>query len=247
MNIPSPLSAAVTVISVVAASSILGYSLYKSTDHFRQMERYVSAKGLVERIEKADRATLHLTFTLKGNNRAELYAQLIPLKQKLIEHFTKSGFQEKDMTLQSPTVRDITTEYNSQNNPAPTEPFVMTVNFKLSTSNVDLAQTTQSKAFDLISENVPITDSSVTYHLERFPSMRAGLIEAATRNAREVAEGFSKTTGSKIGGIRTATQGPIQILSPDALPTDSVSWSNEASSLMKKIRLVSTIDFYIMD
>lgn len=246
MSTSSPVSTGIIAISVIAASALLGYSIYQSTNLFRQMDRRVSAKGLVERIEKADRATLNFTFTLKSANRADLYAQLIPLKKQLVAHFTKLGFEEKNLTMQSPNVRDLTTEYNNQNTTkAHAEPFVMSVVFTLSTRNVDLAQETQSKAFDLTADNIPITDASVVYHLERFPSMRAGLIEEATRNAREVAEGFSKTTGSKIGGIRNATQGPIQILSPDALPTDT--WSNEASSMMKKIRLVSTIDFYIKD
>lgn len=245
MSNSSPLSSSILAVSIVISSGLLGYGMYKSTNLFRQMDRRVSAKGLVERIEKADRATLNFTFTFKSANRADLYEQLIPLKKKLIEHYTKLGFEANNLTMQSPSVRDITTEYNRQNTQTVTEPFIMTVVFNLSTRNVELAQETLNKAFELTAENIPITDASVVYHLERFASMRAGLIEEATRNAREVAEGFSKTTGSKIGGIRTATQGPIQILSPDALPTDT--WSNEASSMLKKIRLVSTIDFYITD
>jgi len=62
------------------------------------------------------------------------------------------------------------------------------------------------------------------------------MVEEATRNARQVAEKFAADSNSRLGKIRNARQGQFSINDRD---------SN--TPYIKKIRVVSTIEYYLSD
>jgi hypothetical protein len=62
------------------------------------------------------------------------------------------------------------------------------------------------------------------------------MIEAATRSAREAAEQFAKDSGSKVGKIRSASQGLFEITDRDANSPDR-----------KQVRVVTKVEYYLID
>ncbi|PYV24911.1 MAG: SIMPL domain-containing protein, partial [Acidobacteria bacterium] len=73
-------------------------------------------------------------------------------------------------------------------------------------------------------------------------------ITEATRNARAAAERFASDAGSKVGSIRQAKQCVFSILPADqssGTGEDSESNSNADSSLMKTVRVVTTVEYYL--
>ena len=65
--------------------------------------------------------------------------------------------------------------------------------------------------------------------------LRVG-IEEATRNAREAATKFARDSSSNLGKIRRASQGQFSIDDRD-----------QSTPHIKKVRIVSTIDYYLVD
>ncbi|MCM2329609.1 MAG: SIMPL domain-containing protein [Lysobacter sp.] len=61
------------------------------------------------------------------------------------------------------------------------------------------------------------------------------------RNARAIAEQFAADSGSKVGDIRSANQGSIQIYGTDG--NDESAPFAPTSTPVKKIRVVSTLEF----
>ena len=62
------------------------------------------------------------------------------------------------------------------------------------------------------------------------------MIEEATRNARSVAEKFAADSDSRLGKIRQANQGQFSISDRDA-----------NTPHIKRVRIVSTIEYYLSD
>ncbi len=62
------------------------------------------------------------------------------------------------------------------------------------------------------------------------------MIEEATRNAREVADKFARDSGSRLGRIRTASQGLFTIQDRD-----------NNTQHRKRVRVVSTVEYYLVD
>lgn len=62
------------------------------------------------------------------------------------------------------------------------------------------------------------------------------MIEEATNNAREVATKFATDSKSKLGKIKKASQGQFSINDRDT-----------STQYIKKVRVVSTIEYYLSD
>ena len=73
------------------------------------------------------------------------------------------------------------------------------------------------------------------------------MITEATRNARAAAERFASDSGSKVGTIRQANQGEFSISPADqgGDPNDSGMGSGGDSSLMKNVRVVTSVEYYL--
>ena len=67
-------------------------------------------------------------------------------------------------------------------------------------------------------------------------NIKPAMIEEATRNAREVAEKFAHDSGSKLGKIKRASQGQFSVEDRD---------SN--TPYIKRLRIVSTVEYYLTD
>jgi hypothetical protein len=68
------------------------------------------------------------------------------------------------------------------------------------------------------------------------------MIAEATAEARRAAEQFATDSGSRIGSIRRANQGVFVILA-----RDRAQGASEESQMNKTVRVVSTIDYTLVD
>ena len=62
------------------------------------------------------------------------------------------------------------------------------------------------------------------------------MIEEATKNARATAEKFAKDSDSRLGKIKTASQGQFSIEDRD-----------QNTSHIKNVRVVTTVEYYLKD
>ena len=67
-------------------------------------------------------------------------------------------------------------------------------------------------------------------------ALKPAMIEEATRNAREVADKFADDSESVLGKIKSARQGQF-----------SISDRDSNTPHIKKVRVVSTIEYYLSD
>ena len=76
------------------------------------------------------------------------------------------------------------------------------------------------------------------YQLRGFNEVKAPLLAAATRNARQQAEQFAKEAGANLGRLRSANQGVISISG-----ADGNQFGDDLGSRMKRLRVVSTFQY----
>jgi hypothetical protein len=62
------------------------------------------------------------------------------------------------------------------------------------------------------------------------------MIEEATKNARAVAEKFARDSNSKLGKIKSASQGEFSIEDRDSY-----------TPYIKQVRVISTVEYYLSD
>ena len=118
----------------------------------------------------------------------------------------------------------------------------MTRTMTLRSNQVHNVAETYTKTGDLISTGVVFEnryDSPVSYIFTNLNEIKPQMLEMATKNARQAALEFAKSSDSKVGKIHSANQGVFSIL-----PRDN-SNAVESQQINKKVRVVATVEYFL--
>jgi hypothetical protein len=123
------------------------------------------------------------------------------------------------------------------------------------TTNVDQVAAAVQKTSQLVTRGVVLGagpnygpgSGSVSYFFTGLNAIKPEMITEATRNARSAAERFAADADSRVGTIRQASQGLFSISSADEAsgPAEGPGGDLSGGSMMKKVRVVTTIDYYL--
>jgi hypothetical protein len=81
-----------------------------------------------------------------------------------------------------------------------------------------------------------------TFVFTKLNDFKPQMIAEATARARESAETFARDSKSTLSGIRTASQGFFEIL-----PRDQAEGISEQTQVMKRLRVVTSVEYALRD
>ncbi|MBQ9254121.1 MAG: SIMPL domain-containing protein [Bacteroidales bacterium] len=217
---------------------ICGYFIYKGLKTFSDKERTVYVKGLSEKIVEADYATMTITYTLGGNEMQEVLKQIEANNNKIKSFIKSKGIDEKDITVSTPMIKDKTnTEWAEDTDRKYTYRYFASVNIAIASNKTKAVREVEVNQFDLFKEGIQIQqyyydDNSAKYEFTNINDLKPSMIKEAAANAKKAATELSANTGSKIGNIKSASQGQIDV-------------STTQNPLELKVRVVSTIEYFL--
>ncbi len=240
----SLIAAALLALGMVLGAWVLG-SQIKAT---RLSDRYVTVKGLVERRVKSDLAIWPLSFKEAGDDLSLVYGKTDSDKKAILAFLEQQGIQPAEIELG--TVRVVDTQANEYGGQRAPHRYIVEQPITVRSSRVDQIAAAAQKTIQLVQKGIVLNSNQgqgVTYKFTNLNSIKPDMITEATRNARAAADRFASDSGSKVGSIRQANQGVFSILAADqggAGGEGAVEYSAD-SSLMKTVRVVTTIDYYL--
>lgn len=219
--------------------SSLGYLLSKAVIDFKEYDRSVTVKGLSERELPADVVIWPIVFTEAGNDLNALYSSIDSNTQKIKSFLVSKGITTTEVTATTPSITDKFAQQYS--NTSKTEfRYTAIENITVYTSKVNLARQTMSELAELGKQGIAFTSSDYQnqneYIFSGLNKIKPEMIQEATTKAREVALKFAQDSNSKLGKIKQASQGQF-----DITPRD------KNNPHIKKIRVVSTVEYYLSD
>ena len=249
----SPLLIPFTALGLLLAIGLIlgGLLLGTRIRDFKRADRYVEVKGLVERTVKSDSATWPISFSEAGDSLPDVFASSEKDKSAVVAFLKAQGFADSDLTLGSIAVTDRSTQQFNNNTHGPR--FVVEQTITVNSGDVDKVAAANAKTADLIRAGVVIQSGQngggVVYKFNGLNALKPDMITEATRNARASADRFAADSGSQVGAIRDANQGVFSISAANAGGTgEEGGFDQQAdSSIMKKVRVVSTIDYYLVN
>ena len=209
-------------------------SLLRSSQVFSTGTRTVTVKGLAEKIVDADRKRLRFTIRRTGNDLEQLRKDFSSDLKETVAALAGLGYAQSEIFQSNALVTDRSNdEYVSKDS----------IEIGRYTGSVTLTVLVTSpkglpvKLLDSLSmKGIGIDNISAYYEFTGLNSVKPQLIEEATKNARASAEKFAKDSGSRVGKIKTANQGQI-----------TVEEADESTPQKKKIRVVSTVVYFLND
>jgi hypothetical protein len=217
----------------------LGYLLGNAAIEFKQYERSVTVKGLSEREYDADIVIWPIQFTAAGNDLHTLYQAIDESTLKLTTFLGKQGIKPEEITFAYPAITDKSAQQFG-NNARPEFRYTAFQTVTVYSKNIATVRSVMSSLSELGKQGIVFTggnyQTQTEYIFSRLNEVKPDMIEEATRKAREVAEKFASDSDSKLGKIKRASQGQFTISARD-----------KNNPHIKKVRVVSTVEYYLSD
>lgn len=201
----------------------------------KEADRAVTVRGLAEREVTADLATWTLAYSATAPDMATAQASVDRDSQSIRAFFGELGFPVEAL---QPTGVNV----QSFNNNGVVS-FTVRQRMTLRTTDIDRAQKAVKRQFDLVRRGVMLEEGSgMAYTFTKLNTIKPEMVAAATKDARSAAEQFARDSGSSVDGIKNATQGYFEISARDG---DGGGGWGVSDTPYKKVRVVTTIDFYL--
>jgi len=227
-------SAAILAIGIAAGGFLAGRGLVAS----RALERTVTVKGLAEREVGADVAIWPIRFVLAGNNLEAIYGDLERKLEEVLAFLKEAGFTDDEISVAPPAITDKQAQMYGDAQARLRYSATQTVT--VYSDHVSEVLAAGKRLIDLGKSGIVLSgddyQSRTQYLFSGLNDLKPAMIEEATRNAREVAQKFAADSDSRLGKIKSAYQGQFSIEDRDG-----------NTPQIKKIRVVSTIEYYLAD
>jgi hypothetical protein len=241
------LAAIIVGVCLLVGFSVGGYFIGKGGTRFRSETRTVTVKGLVEKEVMANQAVWTLRFRRAGADLKDAHARITADRDAALEFLKNQGFKEAEISRQPTRTIDKLARDYGQNQGQERFRYIVTSSLIVTTTNVDLVIKALGATEELLKAGVLLDGESEggtanpRYVVTTFNALRPQLLADATKNARATAQQFASDSETKVGRIRSANQGNIQIFGTDG--NDESAPYSPTSTPGKKIRVVSTFEF----
>lgn len=227
------LPAIALALGIVVAGYLIGEALIQA----RSSQRAVSVRGLAEREVPANLALWPIVFTVTSDELGDLQRKADEGVAK-VRAFLASDFPAEQISVSAPRVQDREAQ-GMRGDGRQLDRFTAEVTVTVRTDKIDVAKKAIERSGELVKQGVAVIRSyeyNTQYLFTELETIKPGMIAEATKDARRAAEQFAKDSGSGVGAIRNAQQGLFSIEDRD-----------QFSPEFKKVRVVTTVDYYLGD
>jgi len=229
---------AVLGLCLVLAGGLLGWSLGTGALRVKSLERTVVVKGLAEREVRADVVIWPIAFSAADNDLGALYGTLEQQSRQIEDALVAAGITAAEITRDAPVVVDKMAQQWGTDKAL--FRYTATQTVTVYSHEVDKVRATRHTVADLGKAGIVFSgdeyNNTTEYLFTGLNDIKPAMVEDATRNAREVAEKFATDSQSTLGKIKRARQGQFSINDRD-----------RNNPHIKKVRVVSTVEYYLSD
>lgn len=224
-------SSAVLAAGLIVGGYLLGNGLVRAKD----ADRSVTVRGLAERDVTADLATWTLSYSSTAADLTTAQGSVDRDSDAIRGFFKELGFPADSLQPTAVNVSQFTEDGVTR--------FTVRQRMTLRSNDIKRAQDAVKRQFELVRRGVVLEEGSgMSYTFTGLNSIKPQMVAAATRDARASAEQFAKDSGTSVGTIKSATQGYFEINARDG---DSGGGWGVSDTPYKKVRVVTTVDFYL--
>lgn len=217
---------------------LLGLCIKAGFNSISDNARVVSVRGLCERDVMANKVTWPIVSKQVGDDLPTIYQNVEATNGAILKFLKSNGVTDAEIAVNAPQVVDLQADrYN--NSPVPYR-YNVTEVIVVTSERVKEINKLIERQTELLRDGIAIVAGDYNYQTQYeytdLNSIKPAMIAEATKNAREAAQKFAEDSKSKLGKIKTASQGQF-----------SISDRDQYTPYIKHVRVVSTIDYYLKD
>ncbi len=242
----------ILAFAVIVGLGLSGYLIGRSMERFRKEDRYIAVKGFAEREVKADLAVWSLKTGIGSNDLIQGSHDIETARDKVVRFLMANGVQADEIIQKELVVRDKKAQEYGSPTLGDGFRYIIEKTIQVRTTNVDNLQRVSRMTDDLLSAGVVLSSSDygssgLKFIFSGLNAIKPDMLAEATRNARTAAEQFTAQSGTKLGGLRKASQGLFSIVDRDNFLAEQSGGygSSSGSDLYKNVRVVVSVEYSI--
>jgi len=207
----------------------------------------ISVTGSASKHIKSDLAVWEGNFSVQAKEMVEGYPKLLESNQKIKSYLISKGFTEDKIKFSSINTNPV---YEGGENEYMGKSTKKKVGYSLSqevsveSSDVDKIDLLSREITELIQQGIEIMSGNPKFYYTKLSDLKIEMIGLASEDAKLRAEQIAKSTGDKVGEVRSSKTGVMQINAKNS--TEVTDYGvNDVSSLDKTITAVVSVTFSI--
>lgn len=232
-------AAGVLGLGIIVAAAIASLTFY----NIRSMDNTLSVTGSASQAVQADSAKWTLFVS-----RSALEGE-VPAVQGRVERdmdavaafFSQNGIAAGDIRV-SPVSVDQDYSYNKTGG----EPTRYMVRQQVTVTSKDPTQIDKlSKEIGaLAGRGILVSAGQPEYYVSSLPEIRVALIGKAVEDAKARAESIAKSTGQRVGALKSASSGVVQVMAPNSVDISDYG-SYDTSTIDKQVMVTARATFFL--
>ncbi len=228
------LSIALVISSAIAAQAIRT---------IRYTDDTLKVTGSAKRPITSDYMVWRVSVSSQQPTAQAAYQELKTHTERLQRYFQEKQIVEKEITL-SAIDTNVIPEIVNNRETGNVAAYKLTQRWEIRSGDIERVSKVSQQVTDLLNEGIPITSEPPQYLYTQLSKLRVEMVAEATKDAKARANAIARSTGNKIGTVRSAKTGVFQITSPNSTEV-SDSGVYDTSSINKDITAVVSVEFGI--
>ncbi len=226
---------------LVIVSIIVAYAIYQ----VRSLDNVISVSGYSQKIITSDvgKWNSYISRQADTSKLSDSYRLMKGDLEKVMAFLKANGVEEKDITV---GVIDVQTNYNYGSNyggkSGEITGYNLTQNIQVQLSDVEKITRIAQKSGELIDQGVTFASRPLEYYYSKLADIKLEMLSKATEDAQVRASKIAESSGSKVGKIKSASQGVFQITQVNSTDVSDYG-SYDTSSIEKQITSVVRASF----
>ena len=218
--------------------TVLGVSAFFTS---KNLDNTISVTGSARRAVVADTSKLSITlrrvasFNSLSAGYKEIYANTDVVKSFIL----KAGFAEADITITPPSADQI---YENISRPPEERQFDIREYIDVRSADIKKIEALSRSITSITIPGLIVEVRPVEYMYTKLADIRGELFAEAIKDAKVRAEAIASTSGRKVGKIKTAATGVVQILTPQSVEVSDYG-TVDTTSINKEVMVTARAAF----
>lgn len=208
-------------------------------------DQTIQVTGSAKRRIRSDLVVWSATVSYKDATMAGAYKALAAATPQVVEYLKQKGIKPSEIVVDSITTKALHAHDKEGRELEETVTgYTMSQSIEVRSNDVDRVTDVSRAATELINRGVMIESASPEYHYTKLGELKIQMLHEAAKDSKVRAEQIAQATGARLGTLRSARMGVMQINPADSTETSSEG-NNDTTSLDKDVIAVVTSNFQL--
>lgn len=204
----------------------------------------INVTGSAEKQIESDYIVWNSSFSRREPQLKAAYAKIQEDLKKVKDYLLSKDIKENEIVVSQIETKVIYKKNEKGNDTNEIEGYLLSQGIEVKSNDVKRIDEVSRQSTELINQDIQLISQAPDYFYTKLAELKVEMLAKATEDAKQRAMSMAKSTGNKVGAIRSAKMGVFQIT---PITSYDVSWygENDTSSFEKKVMAVVTASFAI--